>query len=301
MQDAGLYTDFNAIAGLRREARASAGDALRPVAAQFEALFLQSMLKAMRDAVPSGGLFDSQRMDSYQGMYDQQMALDMSRQGGVGLAEAMVEQLRSAGHVPGSEAPAAGGPGALKLPPRAPVATLRAQAPVAWEPADPAAFIRDLRPHAERVGERLGVPPGMLIAQAALETGWGKHTLAQGAGSSFNVFNIKAGSAWQGRVAEVTAVEYLDGEPVMQRSRFRAYDSLQQAFDDYAALIAGSPRYGDALAAVDGPAYIRALQDAGYATDPAYAEKILTLAARTGLGQEQFALNNSGQRPLTTP
>lgn len=303
MQAASLYNDFSSLAGLRLEARRDADATLEAVASQFEALFLQSMLKSMREAVPQGGLFDSQRMQGYREMHDQQLALDMAQQGGVGLAESLVEQLRAAGRVGGADSAsgsAQAGEG-LNMPQWGSIAAPRLVRPAEWAPAGQSDFVRDLLPHAERAAERLGVPAGWLVAQAALETGWGQHTLKRGEASSFNVFNIKANAHWRGPVAEVTALEYVEGAPVLQRSRFRAYPSLAEAFDDYAALIAGSGRYQDALSrAPDGAAYVRGLQAAGYATDPAYADKIIALARGAGLDGAHVALNRSADRPLTS-
>jgi len=294
IQAAALYTDLDTLAGLRREARQDADSALRPVAQQFEALFVQNMLKAMRQATPEGGLFNSSGMESYQQMHDQQLALEMSQQGGIGLADAMVAQLQAArGLSPASS-------GELQMP----SVRVAAAAPVTassghWKPASPEQFVADVLPHAERAAARLGVPARMLVAQAALETGWGQHTLASGEDSSFNVFNIKAGSSWQGPVAKTMALEYQSGEAVFQRAQFRSYTSLGEAFDDYADLISESSRYGEALSAgADGERYVRGLQKAGYATDPHYADKVLTIARQPELQSVTLALNNSGLRSL---
>ncbi len=141
----------------------------------------------------------------------------------------------------------------------------------------PATFVNALLPLAERVGAQLGVDSRLLLAQAALETGWGQKLITRGDGSSsYNFFNIKASSNWQGDVATVPTVEYRNGVAVRERAAFRAYESPEQSFSDYAQLIANSPRYRQALAQADNPrAYIQALGRAGYATDPSYAEKVL--------------------------
>jgi len=141
----------------------------------------------------------------------------------------------------------------------------------------PATFVNALLPLAERVGAKLGVDSKVLLAQAALETGWGQKLISRADGnSSYNFFNIKAGRNWQGDVATVPTVEYRNGVAVRERAAFRAYESPEQSFADYAQLIAGSPRYQQALAQADNPhAYVHALERAGYATDPQYAEKVL--------------------------
>ncbi|MFV0277659.1 MAG: flagellar assembly peptidoglycan hydrolase FlgJ [Parahaliea sp.] len=300
-----LYSDLDTLAGLRRSARANEEGALAPVAAQFEALFIQSMLKSMRDAVPDGGLFDRQRMQTYQQMYDTQLALELSAKGGIGLAEVMVQQLQARGVEP------AGSDGALTLPQRRafPAAATDVAMPSAatgtsgvpaagaasWRPDDKAAFVAEVRQYAEAAAASLGVDADILVAQAALETGWGQHTLPKGAGSSFNLFNIKAGGDWLGAVTETTAVEYEGGQPVMRRSRFRAYNNLAEAFADYTRLIGGAPRYQRAVAgAADAEVYVRELQAAGYATDPAYADKVLAVARQLPGESLKQSLNFSG-------
>lgn len=141
----------------------------------------------------------------------------------------------------------------------------------------PGTFVNALLPLAERVGAQLGVDSRLLLAQAALETGWGQKLITRADGkSSYNFFNIKANSNWQGDVATVPTVEYRNGVAVRERAAFRAYETPEQSFSDYAQLIANSPRYRQALAQADNPqAYIHALERAGYATDPSYAEKVL--------------------------
>ena len=141
----------------------------------------------------------------------------------------------------------------------------------------PATFVNALLPLAERVGAKLGVDSKVLLAQAALETGWGQKLIVRNDGrSSYNFFNIKANRNWQGDVATVPTLEYRNGVAVREHAAFRAYESPEQSFADYAQLIAGSPRYRQALAQADDPrAYIQALGRAGYATDPSYAEKVL--------------------------
>jgi flagellar protein FlgJ len=142
-------------------------------------------------------------------------------------------------------------------------------------------FIRTYLPHAERAAEQLGVDPHALLAQAALETGWGKSVPCNAAGEcSFNLFGIKAGERWSGASVNVPTLEFEEGIPVRKVERFRAYDSPADSFLDYARLIANSPRYGDALGAGDDVAsFASALQQGGYATDPRYADKIVSVAA----------------------
>jgi flagellar protein FlgJ len=138
-----------------------------------------------------------------------------------------------------------------------------------WVPATPAEFASALQPEAEAAAKRLGVQPAVLLAQSALETGWGKHVSADRQGSSNNFFNIKAGPDWHGPTVTVQTIEYRDGVAVREAATFRAYASPAESFADYVQLIEGSPRYSAARAeAADGERYLRELQRAGYATDP---------------------------------
>jgi len=326
---ASLYHDFSGLAALRRDARQDAAAAAEPVAAQFEAIFVQQMLKAMRDATPEGGLFNSNQLKNWQQMFDQQLSVDLADHGGLGLAQVLVEQLQAAGAVsdaaPAETAqpllPPQGGQASTLLPParysRAPAApggtaletgaaAPAAQPPLAAAgrpPAPPTApedFVRELWPQAVPAAAELGVDPAVLIAQAALETGWGQRALPAAAGSSHNLFNIKAGRGWQGPTTTVQTVEYDGAAARLERASFRVYGSTAESFADYVDLIRGAPRYQEALASAAEPeAYLRELQAAGYATDPAYADKILAILQRGSLAETVAELKNSAQLPPT--
>jgi flagellar protein FlgJ len=140
-------------------------------------------------------------------------------------------------------------------------------------------FVRAVMPHARRVAAELGVDPRLLVAQAALETGWGRSIIRNADGtSSHNLFNIKAHRSWSGPVATVRTREYLDGAATMVRDAFRSYDSFEASFRDYVDFLRTNPRYSKALAQTHDPAsFARSLQAAGYATDPGYANKILSI------------------------
>lgn len=331
-----VYHDFSGLAALRRDARQDAGAAVEPVAAQFEAIFVQQMLKSMRDATMEGGLFNSSQLKSWQQMFDQQLSVDLADQGGLGLAQVLVQQLQAAGAVGSaveSEAaqpllPPQGGQQPPLLPParmgRAPVAApssfaapaasgfalpatnASAQPPLAAAarrvapPTPPEDFVRELWPLAQPAAAELGVDPAVLIAQAALETGWGQRALPAAAGSSHNLFNIKAGRSWQGPTTTVQTVEYNGAAASLERAAFRVYDSPAHSFADYVDLIRGAPRYQEALASAGEPeAYLRELQAAGYATDPAYADKILAILRRGPVADTVAELKNSAQLPPT--
>jgi flagellar protein FlgJ len=234
---------------------------------------------------------DGDHVKTYQSMFDQQIALDLSKGGSLGLADMMVRQLS-----PGSDVRSAAGtsePGVTVLPaagmPLTATPATRAQAGATgaddlpeqeeiddWRPDSPESFVRQLWPHAERAAAELGTAPELLIAQAALETGWGQHMIRGVDGSnSFNLFGIKADAQWQGPRAATETVEFRDGLMRKERAPFRAYDSLAESFSDYVNFLQENPRYRQALDRADNaPAFTRALAEAGYATDPDYHGKI---------------------------
>jgi flagellar protein FlgJ len=161
-------------------------------------------------------------------------------------------------------------------------------------------FISKLRPHAEQAARELGVDPNALLAQAALETGWGRSVPCNAQGDcSFNLFGIKAGSQWSGATVNVPTLEFEDGIPVRKVERFRAYDSPADSFRDYAALIRDSSRYASARGAGDNvEAFATALQQGGYATDPHYAQKIAAVASEVRARSD--ALKFAAAGPSTT-
>lgn len=261
LSTASVYTDFQGLAALRGEARKESPEALRAVAKEFEAIFMQMMLKSMRAANLGEGIFDSEQGGFYQEMFDKQIAMDLAQRKGLGLADVLVRQLSRGGDARPSPAAA------------------RAEAPSFASPGD---FVARLRGDARGAAERLGVATEVLLAQAALETGWGRHIMrTPEGGSSHNLFGIKAGPDWQGARVVATTVEYRDGVAAREQAVFRAYDSFADSFDDYADFLQAHPRYREALSQGDDPgAYLRALQEAGYATDPRYAEKIGAILQR---------------------
>ena len=259
--DFSQYTDLRAAAGKHDPA------ALREVAGQFEALFLQTMLKDMRAASLGDPILgDSDQMDMYQGMMDQQLALEMASGKGVGLAAMLVQQLGgtppeiprrpdgsySLSARPGRRSDGMQPPGSDSSPtlatesPRA--VELAQHSPVPPKPrppwSDPASFARDIWPHAERAGRRLDVAPEAIVAQAALETGWGRHVMPDRHGqSSFNLFGIKAGGGWQGEQVSRRTLEFEAGVPRPQTARFRAYANVAASVADYARFLTDNPRY----------------------------------------------------------
>lgn len=286
--------DTRGLAGLRQQAKTAPDTALRAAAGQFEALFMQMLLKSMRDALPQDGPFASETTKTYTAMFDQQMAQVLARKG-VGIADLLVKQLSgragAASDGVGKAAPATASPGGAAVGAAAAPAPARA-APRPPEPPAPAnglpesarAFIEKMRPHAEAAAQAAGIPVTFLLAQAALETGWGRHQprAADGA-ASHNLFGIKAGARWQGAKALAATTEYVAGKATTALETFRSYASYAESFHDFARLLRGSPRYAGVLtAAGDGGAYAQRLQQAGYATDPRYAEKLARIIEAVG-------------------
>lgn len=287
-QPAPSIFDLNSLSSLRVQTRSSDPAALKAAAQQFEAMFLQIVLKSMRDATPKDGLFDSEQTRMYESLLDQQLSqVIATKGGGTGLA-AMIEKQLTRSNVdpvalPGGlplkppaeprsiETPAK----ALPLPQAQPARLLAP--PAAGAAASPATrdFVNRIWPHAAAASQATGVPPAFLVAQAALETGWGRAELRQTDGRpSYNVFGIKAGRDWSGPTVEATTTEYVNGTAQQRVERFRAYGSYAEAFGDYARLLGTGSRYADVIGATDAATFARGLQRAGYATDPAYADKL---------------------------
>jgi peptidoglycan hydrolase FlgJ len=283
--------DVSSVEALKREARAEPDKALRSAAAQFEALLMQMMLKSMREASDSAGSTDSQDTKMYKSMLDQQLSLALAKRG-IGLADTMVRQLSRGGAAAtgGDEAAAAAdtapgqAQGAVTAPVRSPAPASAIPLPLTAPSAPGGAalpdaargFISKLWPHAVDASRSTGIAPHFILGQAALESGWGRSEirLADGA-PSHNLFGVKAGRGWQGASAEVVTTEYVNGAPVKTVERFRAYGSYAEAFKDYANLLAANPRYAQVLnERADPAAFARGLQQAGYATDPNYADKL---------------------------
>jgi len=314
LQKASVYTDFNGLTALRKEAGENAPDALKKAAQQFEAMFMQMMLKSMRDAGGSeNGLFDNDQTRLYQDMYDKQLSLNLSQgANGMGLAKMLVQQLQS--RVGPAEVSGKTGQTAMTVPERGSSAFTLQAAPEksaavtragAAEPQrfdSPEQFVSTLWPHAVKTGKRLGVDPKAILAQAALETGWGKSVIQAGDGrSSHNLFNIKADHRWDGERVVKQTLEYRGGVAVKERAGFRAYDSWADSFADYAAFLKGSERYQEALkSGSDGSRFVEHLQNAGYATDPAYADKIKRILNNGLMTQAEAGLKLSADGTLTS-
>lgn len=260
------YFNISALSDIKKLSQKDSKAALQQVASQFETIFMKMMLKSMRDASFGNPLFDSDSAKFYRDMHDDQLALKLSNAGGVGIANMLVKQLEQ--YLPATN-------DKLHAPEEITPKSIEKQAenkPI----QSPKEFVERLWPEAERAANKLGVSPKVLLAQAALETGWGKFVIQAPDGkNSHNLFNIKADQRWKGEKATISTVEYVGGVAQRQQADFRVYDSFSHSFEDYVNFLQENPRYKKALnLAHDSGAYLKSLQEAGYATDPKYAEKI---------------------------
>ena len=300
---ANTYTDLNGLAALKNAPRSP--EAVRAVSQQVEALFLQMMLKSMREASDAAGEPASNEMSMYQDMFDKQVALTLSKHQDLGIARLFERQLggppatppaRSpAASVPSGSAPSASRPG--PSPSRADADGRSAAPSTSAVTAQHAArFVEQVLPTIQRAARTLGINPLGLLAQAALETGWGQRMPRTADGSpSLNLFGVKAGGEWSGARAVAETVEFAGGLAVQRRTTFRAYGSIGESVSDFANLLANSPRYREAVAAGSNvQAYIDGIARSGYATDPAYGIKLNEIlngsTLRAALGVRTAAL-----------
>jgi flagellar protein FlgJ len=311
---------------LKHTARQDPSAGAEEAAQQFEAMFIQMMVKAMRDAVPTTGLTDNKQTEMFREMLDKQWSQTMADRG-IGLADKLVDELERRGQIgeasTASSAQASAGDEASLIAgiprgtPRPLTNAIQPETSRAAEPPSGAstggsflgdvlggagdrqalgkpwmpqpgptdgadqpgyvqAFVDRLEAPARSASRATGVPAELILAQAALETGWGRHEIPRDdGGNSYNVFGIKAGSQWQGETTRVATQEVVDGERTALRDAFRVYDSFEAAFTDYARLIGDTPRYAAVTTAREPAEAARALQAGGYATDPGYAEKLI--------------------------
>ncbi len=272
-----IFSELSGLSNLKIAAKNNSPEAVDAVATQFESLFVQMMLKTMRDANQSDGMFNSNQMQFYQDMYDKQISIHLAEKRSVGIADLLIRQLggEKSSEENNSSMKALSAP--VYFPEK--VDNSNGQKPIKFD--SPKEFIDELRPLAEKYAKELGVKPEVLIAQAALETGWGKKIIQSSNTSSHNLFGIKANSSWQGNSARVNTLEHKDGEFYYEKADFRSYSSFEQSFSDYVSFIKENARYQKALDHTDNPQqYLQELQNAGYATDPKYAEKISSILNR---------------------
>ena len=303
------YTDFSGLNELRAQARVDPQSSLKQVAKQFEGIFIQMMLKSMRDASMGDAIFDSDQSKLYRDMFDKQIALDMANSKGIGIADSMVRQLSrnnpdkaKAELLPLEQNNHVNSALHGKLLPlsmrrlneidQAPVSVLSPYELNAVKPMTDKStfksaeeFTNHILPYAEKAAAELGVSPLVLVSQAALETGWGKAiTQRPNGSSSYNLFNIKADNRWDGEHVVKATLEYDNGIAKYEKASFRAYDSFADSFDDYVDFLRSNNRYDDALHhGGNDQIFIKDLHKAGYATDPNYADKILNILNRDSM------------------
>ncbi len=275
-----LAGDVNSLNGLKFKAGQDSKAALKETAKQFESLFMRELIKSMRDATTKSGLMDT---DPGEGLatdlLDQQMAVQMTGMPG-GLSEAIEAQLArqmdpnatptvpAQGKAVVGRAASAYGQMARSVP--------GTSTTVTTPTASQSAFVDKLGPAATTVAKEAGIPASFMLGQAGHETGWGRSEIKNADGTNaYNLFGIKATSSWTGKVAEITTTEYIDGEARKVTAKFRAYDSYEDSFRDYARLIGNSPRYQAVMQNLNSAqGFATQLQKAGYATDPQYANKL---------------------------
>ncbi|MBE0485088.1 flagellar assembly peptidoglycan hydrolase FlgJ [Marinobacter sp.] len=324
VKQAQIYTDFSGLNAMKTQARTDKQAALEQVAKQFESLFLAEMLKSMRkagDVFAEGNYLNSNESEFYRDMFDSQVSLSMANGSGTGLAEALVRQLsrdvpgmdNQGGRLAGHKASLADYDRSMPaisrdLPERIQAVEQVAQSagrdkpenvsapgdlPLVFE--SPEHFVSELMPFAQRIGQESGIDPRLMVAQAALETGWGRHMIkGEGDQPSFNLFGIKADTRWGGEAVSITTTEFRGGVPMRERADFRAYPDYEASFRDYVDFLNNNPRYKDVLASADEPeVFADKLQEAGYATDPEYGSKIRRIMNRDSL----MTLSQNSDRP----
>ena len=266
-------TNALSIADLRSAAARDPKAAIRETARQFEGLFMQQLMKSMREATLSSGMLENEGSKLGTEMLDSQYAAKMTGLPG-GLTDAIARQLERQMGVGAAAALAAPAAAAGAVP--SPVSAT----PLTQKQSD---FVQLHGSAAHAAQAQSGIPAAFMIGQAAHETGWGKQEIRNGDGSNaHNLFGIKAGAGWTGRVAEITTTEYVGGEAQKVTARFRAYASYEESFRDYARMLKDSPRYAAVAAqaatasasAASAVGFAQGLQRAGYATDPGYADKL---------------------------
>lgn len=309
--DQRLSLDVQGVDALRRTVRSSPQEGMKQASKQFEVMFMQMVLKSMREATPSEGMLSGQQEKMYTSMLDQQLSQNLSGRG-LGLAAKMFDQLKHSAGGDATQTPAAAAPVSspnvvqalapkmVSLPRAEPSAVQSAVVPSGNRPSGlsfyeaataqaslsrsvlPQAhveqFVLRLLPAAQRASQASGVPTQLIMAQAALESGWGRREIRMQDGTtSFNVFGIKADKSWKGPVAEATTTEYVNGASQKTKAVFRAYGSYDEAFADYAKFLTNNPRYANVLATENPAQAAHGLQRAGYATDPEYGGKLVRI------------------------
>lgn len=274
-----VVADSHSLDALRTQATKDPKAALKAAAKQFETVFMNMVLKSMRDTVPKDGLMSGGSEEQmFQGMLDQQFAQNMADGKGAGLADLIVKQLSRNLNIDQAD-DAKIDTSTLKAATRA-AQTDQAESLPSGD--GPRAFVDRMWADAKAAEARVGVPAQFMLGQAALESGWGKREVVGVDGTaSHNLFGIKATGGWTGKTVDAVTTEYVNGVAVKKVERFRAYDSYADSFADYAQLIGEKPRYAAALQQTSAAGFATGLQQGGYATDPRYAEKLTRVINQT--------------------
>ncbi len=314
------FLDVNGLDSVRLQAKSTDKSekeaALQTAAKQFEAIFMQMLMKSMRSAqevLESDSPFNSESTKFYRDMHDQQMSLELSNNGSLGLSDLIVRQLggdenytphtilRNNGNLDSRgknifDLHNTREPLPKTIPmdrqtndeniPKYLSRNVEKSSEVSPSFNSPQDFVTALTESAKQVQAKLKIPFEVVIAQAALETGWGKKIIKTNQGdSSHNLFNIKADSRWSGDKTSTETLEFQQGAMVKKREPFRVYNSIAESVNDYVNFLSSNERYKPALNNTSNvEQFLHSLQSAGYATDPNYAKKILgTLKTVTGL------------------
>jgi flagellar protein FlgJ len=296
-----LAADARSLSSLKLQSGQKSPAAIKEAAKQFESLFMRELIKSMREATMKSGLTDSPGGDLGADLLDQQFAVQMSGKPG-GLSDLIAAQLTR--QMGGTDTGAADA--SKKQAASAPIGALGKASALAAYGANASTskfnptpnqvnFVRSHTEAAIKVEKTTGIPASYMVGQAGHETGWGKHEIkVKGGAPSYNLFGIKAGAGWTGKVAEVSTTEYVNGVAKKTVAKFRAYDSYEDSFRDYARLITETPRYAQASKQTgSAQAFAAGLQKAGYATDPDYANKLSrAITATQKLQRAQIVAEN---------
>ena len=273
-----LAADAGSLNSLKLQAGQNSQAAIKETAKQFESLFMRELIKSMREATMKSGMLDNAGSDLGTDLLDQQLAVQMSGKPG-GLSDLIAAQLSRQMGLDATSVPGTGNSTgqAASLSALQRSNSLAAYGKNAVKPtASQSNFVERHTEAAIRIEKESGIPASYMVGQAGLETGWGRFEIKKAGGQpSYNLFGIKATAGWKGKTAEVTTTEYVNGVAKKMVAKFRAYDSYDESFRDYARLISESPRYAKVMTQTgSAQAFASGLQKAGYATDPQYAAKL---------------------------
>lgn len=278
-----LAADSNGLAGLKQLAKQDTPAAIKAVSKQFESVFLNMMLKSMRDATPQDGVLDNDQSRLYTSMLDQQLSQSLASKG-IGLGDMLAQQLTRSGSATPAVATAL--PGTTESSAQLAETSAASGGVAEFKGVNHGhvqAFKNRLQKHAEAASRATGIPAKFMLGQAALESGWGrKQIVAPDGTNSHNLFGIKAGAGWHGKTVSATTTEYRHGVAQKRVEKFRAYDNYADSFRDYANMLRNNPRYQHVIAsAQNATQFAHGLQQAGYATDPHYADKLTRIINQT--------------------